>query len=138
MIVIEERRRDGDAVGCLLGVAFGAAAWRGASDAPVLASLMGALSLVAFGGWIRWRCRPPRRLTIATDEITWGRPGDVRARIPRTAAPLELRRGQVVRFHSTWWLGASPGSGAPGISMLGFDLDQVRRACHDRGWEFGN
>src|SRR3954451_20233906 len=127
MIVIEERRRDGDAVGCFLGVAFGVAAWRGASGAPVLASLMGALSLVALGGWIRWRCRPPGQLTITADEITWGRPGDVRVRIPRTAAPLDFRRGQVVHFQSTWRLSPSPGSGVPGISMLGFDLDQVRR-----------
>lgn len=134
MTVIEGRRLDIDVIGWFLVIAFGAAAWRGASEAPVLASLMGALAMLAFGGWLRSRCRPPGRLTITAGEITWGRPDRVLARIPRSAGPLDFRRSRVVQ--SGWWLSPSPGSGAPGISMLGFDLDQVRQTCHDWGWEF--
>jgi hypothetical protein len=70
------------------------------------------------------------------DEIPWGRPGHVLDRIPRTARPLNFRRSTVMQ--SGWWLSPSPDSGAPGIAMMGFDLDKVRQACHDRGWEFGH
>jgi hypothetical protein len=134
MAVLVERRRDSDVIAWFLVTACGVAAWRGASEAPVPATLMGALAVVACGGWIRSRCRPPRQLTITADEITWGRPDRVLARIPRTAGPLDLRRSRVVQCG--WWLSPSPGSGASGISMLGFDLDQVRQTCRDRGWEF--
>jgi hypothetical protein len=136
MTVLEERRRDNDVIAWFLVIAFGVAAWRGASIAPVLASLMGALAVIGFCEWLRWRYRAPRQLIITADEITWGPPGSVRVRIPGTAAPLNFRRSRVVR--SGWWLSPPPESGAPGIALMGFDLDEVRQACYDRGWEFGH
>src|SRR4051812_27190939 len=126
--VIEERRRDLNAIAGMLVVAFGLAAVRGASQAPVLAGAMGILATVSLGVWVRWRFSAPRQLAITAEEITHGRPGRVTTRVPRTAGPLAFRRGR-----RGWWLA---GSGVPSIPMLGFDLDDVGQACVGRGWEF--
>jgi hypothetical protein len=126
--VIEERRRDVNLIAGLLIVAFAFAAVRGASQAPILAGVMGVLAVVSLGIWLRWRLSAPRRLTISEKEITFGRPGRVTIRVPRTDGPLVLRSTR-----SSRWLASS---GGPGIPMLGYDLDDVRRACVSHAWEF--
>jgi hypothetical protein len=134
--VLSERRRDGDAIAWTLILLFGLAAWRGAAETPVLAAGMGLLGALGLAGWVRWRFRAVPRLSITRDEISYGRPGQVVARIPRTAGTLEIRRSRVVQ--SGWWLSPPGDSEGSGISMLGFDIKEVRRACLERGWEFGH
>ena len=132
--LIRERRRDGDVIAWLLIVAFGLAAWRGASGAPVLAVVMAVLALGVLAGWIAWRRAPASQITIAPTEVTFGRPEKVVMRIPRDAQPLKLRRYAVRQ--TGWWLTAREDSGAPPISLIGFDPATVRDECVKAGWEF--
>ena len=115
-----------------LAVVFAAAAVRGAASAPALAAGMGVLFVATVIGWILWRRSPLRALTITPEEITYGRPDRVAERIPRTSAPLRFRRSAVRQ--TGWWLSGENGPGA--VSMIGFDLDTVRSACVQHGWEF--
>jgi hypothetical protein len=115
-------------------VVFAIAGWRGASGAPVLAVLMLVLAVVTLLGWAAWRRRPPAELRISADEVTWGPPGRAVTTIPRSAAPLKFHRNA---YRQTgWWLAARNDSGAPSISLIGFDPATVRDACVQSGWEF--
>src|SRR4051794_9735694 len=135
MTLIRERRRDGDVIAGFCVLAFGLAAWRGASGAPVVAVVMGLLALGTIAGWAYWRRRPASELTISPSEVTLGPPGRAARTIPKSAEPLALSRSAARQ--TSWYLVGCQGSGAPGIPLIGFDPAAVRDGCVDQGWEFG-
>jgi hypothetical protein len=131
--LIQARRRDGDVIAAVCFIGFALAAWRGGSGAPVLAVVMGVLALGTIVAWAAWRRAPLLQLTIDADEVTLGRAERVISRIPRSAAPVELRH--TAARQAGWFLVPRGDSGQSGISLVGFDPASVRDACLDHGWE---
>lgn len=135
VITIYERRSDGNLVAGFLLVAFGLAAWRGWANARAVAAALLALALAVIVGWGYWRSRPPCRLTLTPDALTWGAAAHVATILRRDDdGVLTFTRGG--SRHSQWTLRLKYQPQAEGISMFGFDLDEVRRACIDQGWRF--
>jgi hypothetical protein len=135
MKIVKERRKDGDIIAGFVVVALAVAAWRGASGSPALAVVMGLLAVGTIAGWAYWRRRPPSELTIGADAITWGSPVKVVTRIDHTAGDtLEFRQNAAQQ--TGWFLRHADAPEAGGISMIGFDMDEVGRACAEQGWRF--
>ena len=131
--LIQKRRRDGDVFAAVCFIGFALAAWRGGSGAPVLAAFMGVLALGTVAAWAAWRRAPPMQLMISADELTLGTAERVVSRIPRSAAPVELRH--TAARQAGWYLVPREDSGLSSISLIGLDPASVRDACLEHGWE---
>jgi hypothetical protein len=107
-----------------------------AKDAPFLS---GALVIVAIGillGLISWWRKPAPSLRISPSEIVYGRLDQPGMRIRRDASPtgrLEFRMGFK---RSGWFLVLVDATTPQSLSMLGFDMNEVGRACVEHGWTF--
>ncbi len=135
MTKIVEKRRDVDVIAGFLGVVFALAAFRGATGAPILSAAFAIGALVTLIAWVSWRRKPALFLSISPEEIVYGRIDWRGTGIPRTASG-RLRFQQGFR-DSGWFLVLADEPDAPGISMIGFDMDEVARACVQHGWTVG-
>jgi hypothetical protein len=132
---IPEKKREVTGIAGFLIVILGFAAFRGAERAPLFAGILATVALVAFAMWLSWWRKPPPMLAISPEEIFYGRldqPGTRIARDP--SGRLEFRRGF---RNSGWVLKLADAPDQPGISMIGFDLPEVERACVAHGWTIG-
>ncbi len=135
MTTIVEKRREIDAVAWFLVLVLGFAAWRGAEGAPVIAAIMAFLAAGTLVAWLAWRRKPASMLTISPDEIFFGRLDQTGVLIVRDATGrLRIHEGVP---GSGWFLELADTPDQPGISMIGFDLREVERACLGHGWTFG-
>ena len=134
MTTIPEKKGEIDVIAAFLVIVLGFAAWRGSTGAPVVAAILGILALVILVVWLNWRRKPPAMLAISPEEIFFGRLDQPGTRIQRDASGrLLLRRGF---RESGWFLMLADAPDQPGISMIGFDMAEVSRACVAHGWTF--
>jgi hypothetical protein len=134
VIDIDERRGGGTFLALFLAGAFGLAAWRGASGAPVLAAFMGVLAVTALVVWLRWISKPRRTLHVSPDLISFGRPGEDHVELRRFDG-AELEIWQALNEQGSWFLGIA-GQPEPAILLMGFAHPQVAEACLAQGWTF--
>jgi hypothetical protein len=134
MTTIPEKKGEVDVIAGFLVIALGFAAWRGAEGAPIVA---GVLAIVAVGilvAWLNWRRKPAPMLAVSPEEIFYGRLDQPGMRINRDASGrLLFRRGF---RNSGWFLLLANAPDQAGISMIGFDMAEVARACVAHGWTF--
>ena len=134
MTTIPEKKGEIDVVAAFLVIVLGFAAWRGKDGAPVVAAILGILAIVILVVWLNWRRKPPAMLAISPEEIFFGRLDQAGTRIQRNeSGRLVLRRGF---RESGWFLLLADAPDQPGISMIGFDMNEVSRACLTHGWTF--
>ena len=107
-----------------------------AEDAPILSA---ALVIVAVGillALLNWWRKPAPSLRISPDEIVYGRLDQPGMRIRRDASPsgrLQFRMG----FKRSGWVLVLVDAHEPqSLSMMGFDMNEVGRACVEHGWTF--
>jgi hypothetical protein len=134
MTTITEKRREIDAIALFLVIAFALAAWRGSQGAPIIA---GAFALGAVGiliAWLYWRRKPASIIAVSPEEIFFGRLDQSGTVIERTeGGRLQFREGLQ---GSGWFLMLVDEPDKPGISMIGFDVGEVRAVCDSHGWVF--
>jgi hypothetical protein len=131
---IPEKKREIDLIAGFLVIVFGFAAWRGAQGAPVVAAILAVLAVGILVIWLNWRRKPAAMLAISPEEIFFGRLDQPGTRIKRDATGrLLFRRGF---RNSGWFLMLADAPEQPGISMIGFDMAEVSRACLAHGWTF--
>jgi hypothetical protein len=131
---LTEKRSAGDTIAGFLFLVALLVAWRAYDAAPVASVIAGVFALVTLVGWVRWRRRPRSELTIGPDAITWGSPAREVTRIDR--GPSGLLRFFRNPTQQTGWSLIAADHPSAGISLIGFDLDQVRAACVQHGWRF--
>ena len=135
MTTLHERRSHTHVIAGVLVVAFGLAAVRGASNAPAVAVVLGLLAAVSAVGWVVWMRRPLSELRISDRAIAWGTPTKDVMTLERDATgTLEFHRNAAQQ--SGWSLRLAENPTGGGISMIGFDHDEVARACAEHGWRF--
>jgi hypothetical protein len=135
MTTLHERRSHTHVIAGVLVLAFAFAAVRGASNAPALAVVMGLLAAGSAVGWVVWMRRPLSQLRISDRAITWGSPTKDVMTLERDASGM-LHFHQNVAQQSGWVLRLADNPDGGGISMIGFDLNEVARACGEHGWQF--
>ncbi|HSL34534.1 MAG TPA: hypothetical protein VK871_12840 [Candidatus Limnocylindrales bacterium] len=136
MTTIAEKKSEVGVIALFLVAVFALAAWRGMEGAPILA---GAFALAAVGvlvAWLSWYRKPAPMLAISPEEIFYGRLDQPGIRIARNATGRLVFREGFKR--SGWFLILVDEPDAPGISMIGFDMGEVRAACLAHGWSFGD
>jgi hypothetical protein len=132
---ISEKKSAVTGIAGFLVVILGFAAFRGAERAPLVAGILAALALGILVVWLSWWRKPAPMLAISPEEIFYGRLDQPGIRIVRDGnGRLRFRRGFK---NSGWRLVLADAPDQPGISMLGFDLGEVERACVVHGWTFG-
>jgi hypothetical protein len=92
------------------------------------------LAVVVLAFWVTWRRKRVPRLAISEDEIVYGRTDQPGMRITRNVTGRLLFRMGLKR--SGWCLMLADEPNTQAISMIGFDMDEVRRACIEHGWSF--
>lgn len=134
MTTIAEKKSAVDTIALFLVIVLGFAAWRGSTGAPIVAAILAVITAVILVVWLNWRRKPPAMLAISPEEIFFGRLDQPGTRIPRDASGrLAFRRGY---RGSGWFLRLADTPDQPGISMIGFDMNEVARACVAHGWSF--
>jgi hypothetical protein len=131
---LTEKRSAGDTIAGFLFLVALLVAWRAYDAAPIASVFAGAFALLTLVGWVRWRRQPRSELKIGPDAITWAGPAREVTRIERGPTGA-LRLLQSPTQQAGWSLIAADHPSA-GISLIGFDLDQVRAACVQHGWRF--
>ena len=135
MTTISQKKSDITGIAGFLVLAFGFAAFRGAERAPVVAGILAILALGILVAWLTWWRKPAAVLAISPEEISYGRLDQPGLRIARDASGrLHFRRGFK---NSGWFLVLADTPDQPVISMIGFNLPEVERACLAQGWTFG-
>jgi hypothetical protein len=134
MTTIAEKRGETDLIAGFLVVVFGLAAFRGAENAPILAGVAVLLAVVVLVFWVTYRRKPVPRLAISEREIVYGRTDQPGMRITRNESGRLLFRMGFKR--SGWFLVLVDAPSPQAISMIGFDMNEVRRACIEHGWTF--
>jgi hypothetical protein len=107
-----------------------------AEDAPILSA---ALVIVAVGillALINWWRKPAPSLRISPDEIVYGRLDQPGMRIRRDASPTGRLQFRMGFKRSGWFLVLVDAREPQSVSMIGFDMNEVARACLERGWTF--
>jgi hypothetical protein len=107
-----------------------------AEDAPFLS---GALVIIAVGtllALINWWRKPAPSLRISPDEIVYGRLEQPGMRIRRDASPSGRLQFRMGFKRSGWFLVLVDATTPQSLSMLGFDMNEVGRACVAHGWTF--
>lgn len=134
MTTIPEKKRPFDILAGFLIIVLGLAAARGAQNAPIPAAVMATLALGILIMWLTWRRKPAAMLRISPDEIVYGRLDQPGVRLTHDGSGrLRLRQPY---NRGGWYLSLADAPGQPGISMIGFDLWEVQRACVAHGWTF--
>ena len=134
MTTIAQKKSAIDAIALFLVIALGFAAWRGSTGAPIVAAILAIIAAVILVLWLNWRRKPPPVLAISPEEIFFGRLDQPGTRIQRDASGrLLFRRGF---RQSGWFLLLADTRDQPPISMIGFDMAEVGRACVAHGWNF--
>ena len=134
MTTIAENKGQVDVIAGFLVIVLGFAAWRGSQGAPVVAAILAVIAIVILVVWLNWRRKPTPMLAISPEEIVYGRLDQPGMRIHRDASGrLIFRRGF---RNSGWFLSLADSPDQPGLSMIGFDMGEVSRACVTHGWTF--
>jgi hypothetical protein len=134
MTTIPEKKWEVDLIAGFLVIALGFAAFRGAQGAPIVAGVLAILAVGILVVWVDWRRKPAPMLAISPEEIFYGRLDQPGMRIARDASGrLRFHRGFK---NSGWFLSLVDTPDRPGISMIGFDMPEVARACAVHGWTF--
>jgi hypothetical protein len=134
MTTIPEKRSETDLIAGFLVVVFALAAFRGAENAPIMAGVAVILAVVVLAFCVTYRRKPVPRLAITEREIVCGRTDQPGMRITRDeTGPLQFRMGFK---RSGWFLVLVDAPSPQAISMIGFSMVEVRRACIEHGWSF--
>ncbi len=91
--------------------------------------LCGLFGLLVVASWIGWQRKPRAELRVTPQEITYRRGETVSSRfLRRRDTKLVMRRNRSGQFL------AVVGDDKAVISLMGFDLGEVGRACSVHGW----
>jgi hypothetical protein len=135
MTTIAEKKSEVGVIALFLVAVLALAAWRGMEGAPILAGVSAIAAVAILIAWWSWQRKPAPILAISPEEIFYGRLDQLGMRIARNASGRLLFREGFKR--SGWFLILADGPEVTGISMLGFDMDEVRAACVAHDWSFG-
>jgi hypothetical protein len=134
MTTIAEKKRAAGFIFGFMAIVLGFAAWRGAEKATIVAALMAIGAIVCVAALVYVYVKPTPVMTVSPDEIWYGQPNQPGVRIERGATG---RLTFVEGFKdSGWFLGLADEPDKPALSMIGFDMAEVRAACIAHGWEF--
>jgi hypothetical protein len=134
MTTIAEKKREVGYIFGFLAIVLGFAAWRGAEKAPIIALLVAIGAGICVIALIYVCVKPTPLLTVSPDEIWYGQLDQPGTRIDRSeTARLTFVEGFK---ESGWFLVLADEPNKPGLSMIGFDLAEVRAACVAHGWAF--
>jgi hypothetical protein len=136
MTMIAEKKSEVDVNAGFLVIVLGLAALRGAEGAPVVAGILAIVAVGILVAWLSWRRKPAPMLAISPEEIFYGRLDQPGMRISREASPSGRLRFHMGFQRSGWVLALADAPGQPGISMIGFDMREVERACVEHSWTF--
>ena len=130
-VTLVERRGAGNVVAGFLILACVGAAVRGAASSPIAAAVAGGAAAAVVVVWVMWRRKPAAHLHVGRSAISYTRDDNVIASWSYAPdARLRLRRSR-----SGAYLSLVDGDRAV-VSLMGFDLRAVARACIDNGWTF--
>ena len=107
-----------------------------AKDAPILSAALIIAAVAILLGLISWWRKPAPSLRISPDEIVYGRLDQPGMRIRRDASPTGRLQFRMGFKRSGWFLVLVDATTPQSLSMLGFDMNEVARACVEHGWTF--
>ena len=107
-----------------------------AKDAPILSAALIIAAVAILLGLISWWRKPAPSLRISPDEIVYGRLDQPGMRIRRDASPTGRLQFRMGFKRSGWVLTLVDATEPQSLSMMGFDMNEVARACLEHGWTF--